>query len=152
AAQVAAFLLAGQDSPANTLALGLRALARLLEFQAALRAEISARAESVAYDSMPLLNSFIKEMLRMYPALPIDDRIAVEDKTIPLSEAITTTTGEAISQIRIQKGQIISMAIAAFQRVESRWGEDAHEFNPNRWLHGSAYQGEGEALAPYANL
>ncbi|KAJ7016103.1 cytochrome P450 [Mycena alexandri] len=70
AAQVAAFLLAGQDSPANTLALGLRALARLPEFQAAFRAEISARAESVAYNSMPLLNSFIKEMLRMYPALP----------------------------------------------------------------------------------
>ncbi|KAJ7028339.1 cytochrome P450 [Mycena alexandri] len=151
AAQTALFLVAGQETTATTLVLGLRALAQLPEFQARLRSEITANAGQIAYDSMPLLNAFIKETLRMFPVVPIDDRIAREDTIIPLSEKITLSTGEEISHICIEKGQIVSMAIAAFQRLESRWGKDAHEFNPNRWLQGSAYRG-AEALGPYANL
>ncbi|KAJ7018930.1 cytochrome P450 [Mycena alexandri] len=151
AAQTALFLIAGQETTATTLVLGLRELSRLPEFQANLRSEIMANTGNIAYDSMPLLNSFIKESLRMFPILPIDDRIAREDTIIPLSEKITLSTGEEISQIVIEKGQIVSIAIAAFQRLESRWGKDAHEFNPNRWLQGSAYKG-AEALGPYANL
>ncbi|KAJ7016106.1 cytochrome P450 [Mycena alexandri] len=151
AAQTALFLIAGQETTATTLVLGLRELSRLPEFQANLRSEIMAKTGNIAYDSMPLLNSFIKESLRMFPILPIDDRIAREDTIIPLSEKITLSTGEEISQIVLEKGQIVSIAIAAFQRLESRWGKDAHEFNPNRWLQGSAYKG-AEALGPYANL
>ncbi|KAJ7764245.1 cytochrome P450 [Mycena metata] len=151
AAQTALILIAGQETTATTLVLGLRELARLPAFQADLRSEITANAGNIAYDSMPLLNAFIKESLRMFPVLPIDDRIAREDTVIPLSEKITLSTGEDISEIFIEKGQIVSIAIASFQRLESRWGKDAHEFNPNRWLQGSAYSG-GEALGPYANL
>ncbi|KAJ7766025.1 cytochrome P450 [Mycena metata] len=153
AAQTSLFMVAGQETTATTLVLGLRELARLPNFQADLRSEITAHTGKVAYDSMPLLNAFIKECLRMFPVVPIDDRIAREDAVIPLSEKITLSTGEEISQICIEKGQIVSVAIASFQRLESRWGEDAHEFNPNRWLHGTAYKGpEAEALGPYANL
>jgi hypothetical protein len=35
-------------------------------------------------------------------------------------------------------------------RLESCWGQDAHEFKPSRWLDGMAYK--GEAVGPYANL
>ncbi|KAJ7766107.1 cytochrome P450 [Mycena metata] len=152
AAQTAVFMIAGQETTANTITLGLRALARLPEFQAELRSEITAKAGNAPYDGMPLLNAFIKESLRMFPVVPIDDRCAREDTVIPLSEKITLSTGEEISQIHVEKGQVVSVAIAAFQRLESRWGEDAHEFNPNRWLQGSsAYKG-AEGLGPYANL
>ncbi|KAJ7764211.1 cytochrome P450 [Mycena metata] len=151
AAQTALMLIAGQETTATTLVLGLRELARLPAFQVELRSEITANAGNIAYDSMPLLNAFIKESLRMFPIFPIDDRIAREDTVIPLSEKIRLSTGEDVSEIFIQKGQMVSIAIASFQRLESRWGKDAHEFNPNRWLQGSAYSG-GEALGPYANL
>ncbi|KAJ7841298.1 hypothetical protein B0H13DRAFT_2365805 [Mycena leptocephala] len=30
----------------------------------------------------------------------------------------------------------------AYQRQESRWGENPREFNPSRWLNGMAMQGE----------
>ncbi|KAJ7184879.1 cytochrome P450 [Mycena filopes] len=152
AAQTALVMIAGQDTTASTLALGLRDLAKMPEFQVKLRAEIAANRGSTGYDTMPLLNAFIKEMLRVYPTLPIDDRMAAEDVTIPLGHTITTSTGEQISQLVVEKGQILNVAIASFQRLESRWGEDAAEFNPNRWLSGSAYKGGGEALGPYANL
>ncbi|KAJ7124219.1 cytochrome P450 [Mycena epipterygia] len=154
AAQTAIILIAGQDTTSNTLAFALLELARHPEFQDQLRSEIHSIVGvgpgSIAYDNMPLLNAFIKEALRVYPAVAIHDRIAVHDTIIPLAESITTSTGERISEIPLRKGQLVTMALAAYQRDESRWGKDAHEFKPSRWIEGTVYQ--GEAVGPYANL
>ncbi|KAJ7934335.1 cytochrome P450 [Mycena leptocephala] len=109
-AQTAVLMVAGQAivSAANTLAFGLVELARAPDLQEELHAEIhatlgSGRARSVAYDNMPLLNASIKETLRMYPAGAITERVAVQDMVIPLTESITTSTGERISQIPVHK-------------------------------------------------
>ncbi|KAJ7643402.1 cytochrome P450 [Mycena polygramma] len=154
AAQTAVILLAGQETTANSVAFGLLMLARLPAFQESLRAEIHstlvAGTRKVGYDGMPLLNALIKEVLRYFPAAPLSDRIVSENTVIPLSDAITTATGERLDKIPVQKGQILTMALAAYQRLPSRWGDDADEFNPSRWLEGRTYQ--GEAISPYANL
>ncbi|KAJ6536451.1 cytochrome P450 [Mycena vulgaris] len=151
AAQTAIILIAGQDTTANTLALGLRELAGNPEFQAALRAEVQSTGRANrTYDSMPLLNAFIKEVLRMYPAAPLLDRIAVQDTMIPVTDRIGTSTKDSIAQIPIQKGQLVTVATASYQRLESFWGTDAHEFKPSRWLEGSACR--GDALGPYSHL
>jgi hypothetical protein len=69
------------------------------------------------YEAMPLLNAFLKEILRFYPAGPWLDRIAGdEDLVIPLGEELTTTSGERISHLPVRKGQYIAVAIAAYQR------------------------------------
>ncbi|KAF7356160.1 Cytochrome P450 [Mycena venus] len=154
-AQTAIVMLAGQDTTANTLAFGLVELARAPEFQDRLRAEIhsalcASDGGSVLYDNMPLLNAFIKESLRMFPAEAFTDRVAVKDVVIPLTDSLITTTGERISHIPVSKGQNITLAIASYQRLESRWGEDAQEFKPSRWLDGQTFK--GEAVGPYANL
>ncbi|KAJ7122199.1 cytochrome P450 [Mycena epipterygia] len=152
--QTAILLVAGQETTATTLAFALLELARHQEFQEQLRAEIHStlgtRRQNVAYDNMPLLNAFIKEVLRLYPAEALTDRIAIQDTVIPLSESIITSTGERMTQIPIQKGQLLTLAIASFQRLESRWGADAHDFRPSRWIGSSPYQ--GEAVGPYAGL
>ncbi|KAJ7635067.1 cytochrome P450 [Roridomyces roridus] len=135
AAQTSLFLIAGQEPAAHTMAFGIYELSRNPDFQDSLRREIhSARGSDagVVYGDMPLLNAFIKEILRMYPIGPLIERVATED-TIP-----------------IQKGQVINLAIASYQRLESLWGIDAGEFKPLRWVEGSAYR--GEAIGPYANL
>ncbi|KAJ7732225.1 cytochrome P450 [Mycena maculata] len=166
-AQTVILLIAGQDTTANTLSFGLLELARHPEFQARLRDEIRSRAGGDGvYDDMPLLNAFIKaryglnrsdilliipqETLRLYPTLPIEERTAVEDVVVPLTESITTSNGESIPQIHIRKGTPITLGIASFQRLESLWGTDADEFKPSRWLEGNPYR--GEVLGPYANL
>ncbi|KAJ6488751.1 cytochrome P450 [Mycena sanguinolenta] len=153
-AQTGLILLAGQETTAVALAFVLLELARHPSLQDRLRAEIhtalAGGAGNVIYDSMPLLNAFIKEVLRMYPVGPLSDRIALEDAVIPLSEAITTLTGERISQIRVTKGQLVTMAVASYHRLASRWGDDADEFNPSRWVDGTTYQ--GDAVGPYGNL
>ncbi|KAF8142904.1 cytochrome P450 [Mycena galopus ATCC 62051] len=129
-------------------------LARHPEFQEDLRAEIHHfrrnQSDGFVYDNMPLLNAFIKETLRLHPAGPLQERVAVQDTVIPLTANIKTSTGEPTDQIMIHEGQVVYVAIASYQRLETLWGEDAHEFRPSRWLDGTAYQ--GQALGPYANL
>ncbi|KAJ7238128.1 cytochrome P450 [Mycena haematopus] len=138
----------------NTLAFGLLELARNPEFQEKLRAEIHSflgtASGTLVYDTMPLLNAFIKETLRVYPAGPIQERITTQDTVIPLAHEIQTTTGKLMNQIPVRKGQVLHVAIASYQRLESRWGEDAHEFRPHRWLDGTVIH--GQAVGPYANL
>ncbi|KAJ7843795.1 cytochrome P450 [Mycena olivaceomarginata] len=154
-AQTAIIMIAGQDTTATTLAFSLLELAKAPELQEKLRAEIhatvgGARASSIAYDSMPLLNALIKEALRMYPAEAISERMAVADTVIPLADGIRTSKGQHISHLPVRKGQIVNLGIASYQQLESRWGKDAHEFKPSRWLEGGGFK--GEAVGPYANL
>ncbi|KAJ7603884.1 cytochrome P450, partial [Mycena polygramma] len=153
-AQTSLVVIAGQETTANTLSFALLELARSPDVQNTLRLEIQSMlgaGGSNGYDNMPLLNAVIKETLRLYPAIPLSDKIALEDTVIPLSEPITTATGERMSQIPVRKGQIVTVAAASYQRINSRWGEDADAFNPSRWLDGTVHL-EGETLSPYANL
>ncbi|KAJ7894166.1 cytochrome P450 [Mycena olivaceomarginata] len=159
-AQIALILIAGQETTArislkaNALAFGLLELARHPDFQDKLRAEIysnlGANATDMAYENIPLLNAFLKETIRLYPAVPQPERLALEDTAIPLGESITTSKGERISHIPVRKGQVVTLAIAAYQRLASPWGMSPHEFNPSRWLKGETNQ--GDAVGPYANL
>ncbi|KAJ7250349.1 cytochrome P450 [Mycena rebaudengoi] len=155
AAQTSLLLLAGQDTTANTLAWGLRELAAHPEFQDELRNEVHAMlgrtaGTNIAYDSMPLLNAFIKETLRMYPVVPLSEQIATQDTYLPLTNHVTTSSGEKLKVLPIRKGQIVNLAIASYQRLESLWGPDANEWKPSRWIEGTTYK--GDALGPYSNL
>ncbi|KAJ7085203.1 cytochrome P450 [Mycena belliarum] len=151
-AQTAILLLAGQDTTANTLAFALLELAKHQDLQEKLRAEIhttlGAAGAPVLYDSLPLLNAFIKEALRLYPTEPLSDRIAVQDAVIPLTNYITTASGERITAMLVRKGQLVTEAIASYHRLESQWGTDAEDFRPSRWIDGSV--NKGEAIGPWS--
>ncbi|KAJ7635192.1 cytochrome P450 [Roridomyces roridus] len=155
AAQTSLIIIAGHETTTNTLAFGLLELARNPIFQDSLRTEIHSTltkgGSDVVYNNMPLLNAFIKEILRLYPILANEERIAVEDTVVPLAESIVTTTGARISHVPVRKGQVVSVAIASYQRLESLWGPDAGEFRPLRWVEGVNYRGE-YGIGPYANL
>ncbi|KAJ7256309.1 cytochrome P450, partial [Mycena rebaudengoi] len=142
AAQTALLLVAGQDTTANTLAFALCELAKDPDFQARLRAEInsSLAIESGNYDNLSLLNAFIKETLRMYPAESITEVMALEDASLPLTYGLTTTSGEKSPSCRYEKA-----------RLESIWGPDAH-VKPSRWLDGIPYTADAPHIGPYSNL
>ncbi|KAJ7146395.1 cytochrome P450 [Mycena epipterygia] len=153
--QIRVILLGGQDTSADALAWCLHELAKDSEYQRKLRSEIqtsrnSSGGRQMDYDSLPLLNAFLKETLRVYPAAPYLERIAGEDMVIPLGYEITTTSGERISHLPVKKGQFIAVAIASYQRLEALWGSDADQFKPSRWLEGDPCK--GQALGPYAHL
>ncbi|KAJ7635198.1 cytochrome P450 [Roridomyces roridus] len=157
-AQTSLMFIAGQETSANTLAFGLLELAQNPEFQDSLRGEIhSTRVQGsreVAYNDMPLLNAaaFIKEILRLYPIGALVERMVGEDTVLPLMESITTSTGERLSEVPLQKGRIIYMGIASYQRLEAIWGADAGEFKPTRWIEGTGSRQGSAAIGPYANL
>ncbi|KAF7364637.1 Cytochrome P450 [Mycena venus] len=145
-------LVGGQDTTGGTLGWVLYKLAGMTDFQQQLREEIrlTSPTEQADYNAMPLLNAIINEVLRMYSSLPLADRVAAEDCVLPLSKPITTRTGAKISELPIKKGQCVYVAIAAYHRLASIWGPDAHEFRPLRWLDEKPCK--GQALGPYASL
>ncbi|KAK7002334.1 cytochrome P450 [Favolaschia claudopus] len=119
--QMSFLMLAGGETTSNTLAFGLVELAKDVALQEKLRAEIhaafSASPGSLAYDSLPLLNAFIKETLRVYPVIPAAERIVVSDTVIPLSDPITLRNGQSIQLIPVQKGQIVVIGIGSYQSL-----------------------------------
>ncbi|KAF7328879.1 Cytochrome P450 [Mycena venus] len=150
AGQTALFLLAGHETATNAVSFALLELARNPAIQEQLRAEINETLGAVAYDNMPLLNAVIKETLRLYPALPTSERIALSDAVIPLNGPVTSSEGEQITAIPVRKGQLVTVATASYHRLASRWGNDSDEFRPSRWIDGTVR--DGDIIGPYANL
>ncbi|KAJ6573144.1 hypothetical protein DFH09DRAFT_1459582 [Mycena vulgaris] len=107
-----------------------------------LRQEIRAAKDAadggdLEYNTMPLLNAFIK-------------RWATEDYGLPLVSEMTTSAGHLINQLPLKKGQIVMVAMASYQRLESVWGADADQFRPSLWLGGGP--SHRHAVGQYANL
>ncbi|RZC64542.1 hypothetical protein C5167_008231 [Papaver somniferum] len=67
------------------------------------------------------LHAALCESMRLYPPLPINRRIAVNDDVLP--------NGTFVKQ-----GTRILMSYYAMARMKWVWGEDCHEFKPERWI------------------
>ncbi|KAF8189851.1 cytochrome P450 [Mycena galopus ATCC 62051] len=151
--QFATITVAGEDTTANTVAWSLYELAKNLDLQAKLRAELDEAGpdDSIDYDRLPILNALIKEILRLYSTVPQTERVVAKDSVLPLSEPIRASSGKVITEIPVQKGQHLIIAISSYHRLTSVWGEDAEEFKPSRWLDGNI-PSVGASLGPYSNL
>lgn len=77
-------------------------------------------------------------------------RVAVQDDVIPLSKPILSKTGATITDIPVSAGQSVLISICAYNRLTDLWGEDAHEYNPMRWIHPTAEK--DIKVGVYANL
>lgn len=76
-----------------------------------------------AEDTKPLvyLQAALFESLRLYPPVPLEGKIVMEDDVLP-------------SGHQVWHGEAILISIFAMGRMESVWGKDCHEFRPERWL------------------
>ena len=52
---------------------------------------------------------------------------------MPLSEPIKTRDGKMIKELFVPKGTNVRINIAGMNRSKNLWGEDAKEFNIDRW-------------------
>ncbi|KAG2756654.1 cytochrome P450 [Suillus brevipes Sb2] len=158
--QIATLLVAGHDTTASTLTWLLYELSKHPEDQQRIRDEIkTARANAEArgdddllpsdFNNMNFTNAVIKEGFRLHPIVPTLVREADSDDVIPLSHPIETKSGKIINEIPISKGQGITASICTYNRLQSLWGEDADEWNPNRFLDEGREKG---SLGVYANL
>ncbi|KAG1824688.1 cytochrome P450 [Suillus subaureus] len=162
-AQMRTILFAGHETTSNTISWALLELARWPEMQSRLRAEIweteaavHARGDvnfTVAdFDAMPYTAAVMKEVLRFYCVVYHVNRCASQDDVLPLSQPITTRSGKVIRELPVPKGTRIVASIAAYNRNKELWGEDAHVFNPDRWLNGIAKEKKATSIGVYSNL
>ncbi|KAH9968439.1 cytochrome P450 [Lactifluus volemus] len=156
--QLSALLLAGQETTASSLSWFFWEMARNPESQERIREELAARFMqsnngelTVAdLDSMTYTQAALKESMRLHPIIWSLSRVASRDDVIPLAFPITTTSGEQVSSIPVKKGTVIDLAIHAYQRLPQVWGEDANEWNPDRFL--DAEIAKQTSVGVYGNL
>ncbi|KAG2347348.1 cytochrome P450 [Suillus weaverae] len=162
-AQMRTILFAGHETTSNTVSWALLELARQPKIQSRLRAEIweteaamHARGDvnfTIAdFEAMPYTTAVMKEVLRFCCVIYHANRCASQDDVLPLSQPITTRSGDVIRELPVPKGTRIIVSIAAYNRNKELWGEDAHVFNPDRWLNGTAKEKKVTSIGVYSNL
>ncbi|KAJ8093037.1 hypothetical protein PM082_020518 [Marasmius tenuissimus] len=135
-AQVPTFLVAGHETTSTATTWALFALTQHPDVQRKLRDELlSLPTQNPNMDelnSLPYLDAFVRETLRVHAPVPGTTRVAMRDGIIPLGEPVGGR-----DYVEISKGQVIFINILALNRSKKVWGEDAREFKPERWLNGS---------------
>lgn len=153
--QMTTLIIAGHETTAtqNTWALWL--LAMHPEVQDRLRKELQdavakehaemddlPEEERAVYEKQPLrdvtalpyLEKVVKESVRMLPAVPSTVRVALKDDVVPLSKSYPRADGKGtFNSVVIPKGHELFIPLNVIQLSKDLWGEDAQDFNPDRW-------------------
>ncbi|KAF9235250.1 cytochrome P450 [Melanogaster broomeanus] len=162
-AQMRTILFAGHETTSNTVSWALLELARHPKVQSRLRAEIRITQAAIHarggshftiadFEAMPYTTAVMKEVLRYRCVTYHAMRVASRDDVLPLSQPITTESGDVLKEVPVPKGTRIVASLAAYNRITELWGEDAHEFNPDRWLEGIANGQKQVPIGVYSNL
>ncbi|KAL2856672.1 cytochrome P450 [Aspergillus pseudoustus] len=137
--QLLNILLAGRDTTASLLSWSMLMLARNPHVFQKLRATILAdfgpytsNYENITFAALKscrYLQYFLNEVLRLYPSVPINRRIAVRDTTIPQGGG-----PDGKSPVYLRAGQGVIYSVFVMQRQKEFFGADAEVFNPDRWV------------------
>lgn len=98
---------------------------------------LSDDVDDTTIDNMPYLHAVCSEVLRVYPPVPMTLREAVQDTSI--------------QGYPIPKGTVIVLCPWAVNQNKELWGEDADQFNPERWMK-PGQANSGGAVSNYATL
>ncbi|CAM8971892.1 unnamed protein product [Rhodiola kirilowii] len=138
------FMIAGKDTSAVTLSWFFYMLCKYPLVQEKVLQEIRdvvgvnnyekhdvesfiARIDESVLDKMQYLHATLSETLRLYPAVPVDGRVADEDDTLPDGH-------------KLSKGDGVFYISYAMGRMTYIWGEDAEDFKPERWMENGVFQ------------
>ena len=134
------FFFNGADSTGSTAAWCLHFLSLDQDLQRRLRAELadmapnsSAAGRARALEALPLLNAVICETLRFVPPLPVTIRMPTKDVVIRPSEDVVLRDGSIVREFTVKKNTPIHIPILGFNTLTDFWGEDAKQFNADRW-------------------
>lgn len=103
--------LAGAESTANTLRWAMRMVAHHPDVQETMRAEVAADGER------PVTQTFLNEVLRCFPPLPLTTRRATQDFSTPALQA--------------KKGEVILLSIVGVHMDPEHW-HNPRSFEPER--------------------
>lgn len=143
--QLMTFLAAGHETTASAMTWAVYLLCKHPDVQKRLREEIhaslpalndpTAKITSSDIDHLAYLNAVLNETTRLFPPVPLTLRETDHDTTIQ-------------SQF-IPKGTTVIICPWAVNTSKKLWGDDAHDFNPDRWM-GQGRANTGGADSNYA--
>ncbi|KAI0373129.1 cytochrome P450 [Pilatotrama ljubarskyi] len=143
-AQVSTLVLAAMDTTSNALSRILHQLSLHPEVQEKLREELvrarddgTGKLRDLDYDEvmeLPYLDAVCRETLRRFPPVSALVRVARKDGVLPLSAPVPALDGTMLDSIPVKKGTLIFTDIRASNCNKELWGEDAYEWNPERWM------------------
>ncbi|KAF7328194.1 hypothetical protein MVEN_02577100 [Mycena venus] len=154
--QTGMIISAATDTTSSALDRMFHILSLHPEMQERLRTEITESPEHMDYEqlgSLPYLDAFVHEILRVYPPVtPVMHRETLKDTILPLSKPLNGVNGEAITSIAVPKGTTVYIAISGANHNRNVWGDDALEFKPERWDHGKASTQNEKICGIYGNM
>ncbi|GAB9464820.1 Cytochrome p450 86a2 [Globisporangium polare] len=126
------FLIAGRDTTAQALSWFFFMLSENPNVEHKIRQELMSKlpelcSGKISTPSMEqtgelvYLEAAIRETLRLHPSVPLNTKNANRD--------VTLSDGTFV-----RKGESVSISSYALARMTHVWGEDAKEFNPERWI------------------
>ncbi|KAK3386773.1 cytochrome p450 monooxygenase [Podospora didyma] len=119
------FIAGGHDTSASSLTWATYAMIKYPVVQDRLRAEITTMLDQTPVpgyselEDLKYLDSFCKEVLRVWAPATSSPREAAHDILI--------------NGVLVPKGTLINLMPAAIHFNPRVWGDDAEEFNPDRW-------------------
>lgn len=138
--QVLTFLIAGHETSVNSLSFALHFLAQNPDVAEKVRAEAvevfggtTPKYEDVA--RLRYTRQVISESMRLWPSVPGFFRVAKEDTTV--------------GNYAFTEGEWAFVLLLAVQRDKQGWGEDAEEFNPDRFDPQNARGRSSELFKPF---
>ncbi|KAF9531581.1 cytochrome-450 hydroxylase [Crepidotus variabilis] len=146
------FMFAGSDTSSLSLTWALFLLAQNPAIQSRLRTELLGIAplSSVAslteeeiqslhavISDLPFLDNVVRESIRLVPPVHSSIRVATQDDEIPTSYPVYNRDGTVSTRnsVSISKGSFVHVAVEGFSLDKEFWGQDAWEFQPDRWDH-----------------
>ncbi|KAG8908285.1 hypothetical protein FRB99_007818 [Tulasnella sp. 403] len=156
--QIATIIIAGHETTSTTVTWLLYELskAKNIHMQDKLREELlSLKSDEPTMDelnALPYLDAIIREHLRVNSVAISTLRCAGKDDVVPLSTPFVDRNGVEHTEFRILKGESIFIPIMCMNRDKRIWGEDAHEFRPERWLTGDSHPRSAEIPGVFAGI
>ncbi|KAI0088539.1 cytochrome P450 [Irpex rosettiformis] len=146
--QISTFLAAGHETSSSALTWTLYALSRSPRIQHKLRQQLQNLPISPSHTSEstpspedidlilsePYLDACIRESLRLYAPVTSTMRVAAHDDFVPVSRPYKDTHGRTCDFIQLNKDDIITIPIQAMNKSLWVWGDDAHEYVPERFM------------------
>lgn len=143
---IISFILAGRDTTSSSLCWFFWLLSSRPDIVGNIRNEletirkrnVKTVGDSYTFDElreMHYLHGAISEALRLYPPVPLDTRVCLKNDVWP-------------DGTFVGKDWFVTYQTYAMGRIESIWGKDCHEFQPERWLENGVVRQESPFRFP----
>jgi cytochrome P450 len=146
-------LLAGRDTTACCLSWTLRLLARHPSVLDKLRTEVESvvglgpdapQPTREQLKKMKYLDLVLKEVLRLYPSVPVNSRAALKTTTLPIGGG-----QDGQSPVLVRRGEPVGYCVYAMHRRKDLYGDDAMHFVLERWENGELAKRIGYGYLPF---